>query len=109
MEIICDGCGAVLSQPEWKTLRDGDIEHTYFVCDSCGAAFSVSVTDGKLRQNIQKYKEMAKRLKERQCSESFQKRVQRLKAASPGSFAFAGIRKERRRSAYGKPNQGYHR
>ena len=30
-------------------------------------------------QNIQKYKEMAKRLKERQCSESFQKRVQRLK------------------------------
>ena len=79
MEIICDGCGAVLPQPEWKTLRNGDIEHTYFVCDSCGAAFSVSVTDGKLRQNIQKYKEMAKRLKERQCSESFQKRVQRLK------------------------------
>lgn len=79
MEIICDGCGAVIPQPEWKTLRDGDIEHTYFVCDACGAAFSVSVTDGKLRQNIQKYKEMAKRLKERQCSESFQKRVQRLK------------------------------
>ena len=79
MEIICDGCGAVIPQPEWKTLRDGDIEHTYFVCEDCGAAYQFSVTDKKLRQNIQKYKEMARRLKERQCSEPFQKRVQRLK------------------------------
>ena len=60
MEIICDQCGAVLAQPEWKTIRDGEFEHTYFVCDSCGAAYPFSV-------------------KERQCSESFQKRVQRLK------------------------------
>ena len=59
MEIICDQCGAVLPQPEWKTIRDGEFDHTYFVCEA--------------------YKEMAKRLKERQCSESFQKRVQRLK------------------------------
>ena len=79
MEIICDQCGAVLAQPEWKTIRDGEYEHTYFVCEACGAAYPFSVTDKKLRQNIQKYKEMAKRLKERQCSESFQKRVQRLK------------------------------
>ena len=79
MEIICDQCGAVLPQPEWKTIRDGEFEHTYFVCEACGAAYPFSVTDKKLRQNIQKYKEMAKRLKERQCSESFQKRVQRLK------------------------------
>ena len=66
MEIICDQCGAVLPNPEWKTLRDGEIEHTYFVCEACGAAYPFSVTDKKLRQNIQKYKEMAKRLKERQ-------------------------------------------
>ena len=79
MEIICDQCGAVIPAPEWKTIRDGEIEHTYFVCDDCGAFYQFSVTDKKLREKIQKYKEMAQRLKERQCSESFQKRVQRLK------------------------------
>ena len=49
MEIICDQCGAVLAQPEWKTIRDGEFEHTYFVCDSCGAAYPFSVTDKKSR------------------------------------------------------------
>ena len=79
MEIICDQCGAVLAQPEWKTIRDREFEHTYFICEDCGAAYQFAVTDKKLREKIQKYKEMAQRLKERQCSESFQKRVQRLK------------------------------
>ena len=79
MEIICDGCGTVLSQPEWKTLRDGDIEHTYFVCDSCGAAFSVSVTDGKLRKRIEDYTKLAARIKKGRCTEQFHRRVQRLK------------------------------
>ena len=32
MEIICDRCGAVIPDPEWKTARDGDIEYTYFLC-----------------------------------------------------------------------------
>ena len=79
MEIICDGCGAVLQQPEWKTLRDGEIEHTYFVCDSCGAAFSVSVTDGKLRKRIEDYTKLAARIKKGRCTEQFHRRVQRLK------------------------------
>lgn len=79
MEIICDKCGAVIPNPEWKVVRDGEIEHTYFVCEDCGAAYHFSVTDKKLREKIQKYKEMAQRLKEKKCSEAFQKRVQRLK------------------------------
>ena len=79
MEIICDKCGAVIPNPEWKTLRDRDIEHTYFICEDCGAAYQFAVTDKKLREKIQKYKEMAQRLKEKKCNEAFQKRVQRLK------------------------------
>ena len=79
MEIICDKCGAVIPEPEWKVVRDGEIELTYFVCLDCGVSYQFSVTDKKLREKIQKYKEMAQRLKERQCSEAYQKRVQRLK------------------------------
>ena len=79
MEIICDKCGAVIQNPGWKVARDGEVEHTYFVCQDCGAAYQFSVTDKKLREKIQKYKEMAQRLKEKKCTEAFQKRVQRLK------------------------------
>ena len=79
MEIICDKCGAVIPQPEWKTIRDGDVEHTYFSCPDCGDIFRVSTTDGKLRRNIEKYMEMAARLKTGKCSEQFHKRVQKLK------------------------------
>lgn len=79
MEIICEKCGAVIPYPEWKTIRDGEIEHTYFVCGDCGEAYQFSVTDRKLRGSIAKYKEMAQRLKEKKCSEAFQRKVQRLK------------------------------
>ena len=30
MEMICDKCGSVVPEPEWKMVRDGEIEHTYF-------------------------------------------------------------------------------
>lgn len=79
MEIICDGCGAVIPDPEWKTIRDGDIEHTYFLCPSCGEAYRVSTTDGRLRGNIEKYTQMAVRLKKGGCSEQYHRRVQKLK------------------------------
>ncbi len=79
MEIICETCGKVIPAPEWKTVRDGEIEHTYFVCAGCGSAYPVSVTDGRLRKRISDYEKMAVRLKEHKCSEQFQKRVQRLK------------------------------
>lgn len=79
MEIICDKCGAVVPEPEWKTIRDGEIEHTYFLCPACGEPYRVGTTDGKLRRNIAKYTKMAARLKTGKCTEQFQKRVQKLK------------------------------
>ena len=79
MEMICDKCGTVIPDPEWKTARDGDIEHTYFLCPSCGEAYRVSTTDGKLRRNITKYTEMAARMKTGKCTEQYQRRVQKLK------------------------------
>ena len=79
MEITCDKCGSVIPEPVWETVRDGDIEHTFFICKSCGAVYPVSVTDGELRRNIEEYTAMAQRLKEEQCSESFHRKVQELK------------------------------
>ena len=79
MEIICNKCGAVIPAPEWKTVRDGDIEHTYFLCPSCGDAYRISTTDGRLREDITKYTRMAARLKAGKCSEQFHRRVQKLK------------------------------
>ena len=79
MEIICNKCGTVIPAPEWKTARDGDIEHTYFLCPSCGDAFPISTTDGRLREDIMKYSKMASRLKRGKCTEQFHRRVQKLK------------------------------
>ena len=79
MEIICDKCGAAIPEPEWKTIRVGEIEHTYFLCPSCGEAYRCGTTDGKLRRSITRYVEMAARLKKGKCSEQFHRRVQKLK------------------------------
>ena len=79
MEITCDKCGKVIPVPEWETVRDGDIEHTIFICKSCGAIYPICVTDGPLRRDIEKYTEMAQRLKKEQCSEAFHRKVQELK------------------------------
>ena len=79
MEIICELCGAVIHEPDWKTIRYGEIEHTYFKCPACGELFRFSTTDRKLRRNIEKYTEMASRLKKEKCSETFHRRVQKLK------------------------------
>ena len=82
MEMICDKCGKVIPEPEWKTIRDGDIEHTYFTCAGCGEPFRVSTTDGKLRRDIAKYTEMAQHLKRGKCTEQFHRKVQKLKESN---------------------------
>ena len=79
MQIICNKCDAVIPAPEWKTIRDGDIEHTYFSCLSCGDAYHVGTTDGRLREDIVKYTKMASCLRTGKCSEQFHGRVQKLK------------------------------
>lgn len=35
MQIICDKCKAEI-HPQPETLRDGEIEHTFFRCPECG-------------------------------------------------------------------------
>lgn len=82
MEIICDKCGETVLSPEWKMIRDGDIEHTYFTCDACGAAYPVCATDGSLRRDIGKYRHMAARIRKGKCTESFHRRAQELKEAN---------------------------
>ena len=79
MEIICDKCGSVVPEPEWKMVRDGEIEHTYFLCPSCGEPYRISTTDSRLRRNIEKYTETAARLKKGKCTEQYHRRVQKLK------------------------------
>ncbi|MBQ8306125.1 MAG: hypothetical protein IJX90_07915, partial [Blautia sp.] len=79
MEIICDKCGAVIPNPEWKTIRDGEIEHTYYECPDCGEAYRISTTDKALRKRIDDYTKMAARLKKGRCTEAFHRRVQKLK------------------------------
>ncbi|MBR2188423.1 MAG: hypothetical protein IJ860_03285 [Eubacterium sp.] len=79
MGIICNVCGAVISNPKWKVIRDGEIEHTYLECPDCGEAYRISTTDKALRKRIEDYTKMAARLKKGRCTEAFHRRVQKLK------------------------------
>ncbi len=79
MEIICNKCGAVIRKPDLKTIRDGEIEHTYFLCPDCGEAYRVSTTDKHLRKLIGDYDRMSSRLKEGNCTKEYEKRVQIIK------------------------------
>ena len=63
MEMICNKCGAVIPKPELKTIRDGEIEHTYFLCPDCGEAYRVSTTDKHLRKRIEDYSRMSARVR----------------------------------------------
>ena len=44
MGIICNVCNEVIPNPEWKTIRDGEIEHTHFECPDCGKQPSTILT-----------------------------------------------------------------
>ena len=39
MELICNKCGKVIPKPDLKAIRDGEIEHTYFLCPDCGERY----------------------------------------------------------------------
>ena len=79
MEIICDKCGAVMENPIQRSIRTGDIEHTYFICKTCGEPYLISTTDSALRRNIEKYRKMAQRLRKGKCTEEYHRKVQKLK------------------------------
>ena len=79
MELICNKCGKVIPKPELKTIRDGEIEHTYFLCPDCGEPYRVSTTDKHLRKRIEDYDRMSARVRNGTCTKEFQKRVQKVK------------------------------
>ena len=55
MKINCDNCGAVAETVKPESVRDGDIEHTFFRCPECGAVYPISATDTALRADITEY------------------------------------------------------
>ena len=56
MQIICEKCNAEI-HPQQETIRDGEIEHTFFRCPECGALYPVCATDEALRENIASYRD----------------------------------------------------
>ena len=77
--IICNHCGKELQSPEWKTIQDGDLEYTVFLCEHCGTGYVVCVTDEALRRHITHYRQMAEKVKEGLQSEDFHRELQQLK------------------------------
>ena len=77
--IICNHCGKEIQFPEWKIISDGELEYTVFVCEHCGTAYVVYITDEALRQNITRYRQMAGKVKEGLQNEAFHRTLQKLK------------------------------
>ena len=78
MQIICDKCKAEI-HPQPETLRDGEIDHTYFCCPKCGSAYPIAVTDAALRGDIARYNRMKAIIKARPQSRRFLRKTTELK------------------------------
>ncbi|MBQ1491159.1 MAG: hypothetical protein IIZ39_04310 [Blautia sp.] len=79
--VRCDFCGCAFI-PGPKTLRDGEIEYTFFNCPYCGKAHMIAVTDEGLRKNIAEYAGLAERNRKSRLPEEEQFRMQALKEAN---------------------------
>lgn len=79
--VRCDACGCAFV-PKSKSLREGEIEYTYFNCDYCGEAYIVSVTDTELRRGIRRYAALTKKLKGKPVTEQTLREVTALKNAN---------------------------
>ena len=78
MQIICDKCKAEI-HPQPETLRDGEIEHTFFRCPKCGSTYPIAVTDTALRDDIVRYNRMKEIIKARPQSRRFLRKTAGLK------------------------------
>ena len=78
MQIICDKCKAEI-HPQPETLRDGEIEHTFFRCPECGVVYPVCVTDEALRKDIAGYNRMRLLIQKQRCTEKFLRNAEALK------------------------------
>lgn len=79
MEIRCDRCGAAVAAIHPETVRDGEIEHTFFRCPDCGEAYPICATDAALRKGIAEYSRMRQMIRTKPVKEAFIRRAEALK------------------------------
>lgn len=79
MEIKCDKCGTVADSIIPETVRDGDIEHTFFRCPDCGAVYPIAATDDALRKSIAEYDRRRQLIRMKPVTEQFLRGTEALK------------------------------
>ena len=67
--IKCESCNAEF-EPLIEKRAEGDLEYLFFRCPSCGARYTVAVTDPALREQIREYTELAEEGRQRRLTES---------------------------------------
>ena len=76
--IQCESCNAVF-EPLIEKRTESDLEFVFFRCPSCGARYTISVTDPPLREQIREYTELAEEGRQRRLTESQYLYLQKLK------------------------------
>ena len=76
--IKCESCNAEF-EPLIEKRAEGDLEYLFFRFPSCGARYTVSVTDPPLREQIREYTELAEEGRQRRLTESQYLYLQKLK------------------------------
>ena len=82
MQIKCDKCGTVAESIMPETAKDGEIEHTFFRCLTCGEVYPIAVTDDALRKNIADYNRRRQVIQMKSVTEQFIHDAQALKHES---------------------------
>ncbi len=79
MEIKCDHCGVVAETIMPETVKDGEVEHTFFRCPDCGALYPISATDTMLRAAIAEYSRRRQLIRVKPVTEQFLRETEALK------------------------------
>ncbi len=79
MQIKCDNCSAVAETIMPETARDGDLEYTFFRCQSCGTVYPIAATDDALRKSIEKYDRRRQLIRMKPVTEQFLRDTEELK------------------------------
>ena len=79
MQIKCDKCGAVAESVMPESVKDGDIEHTFFRCPDCKAVFPIGATDTALRASIAEYSRRRNLVRIKPVTEQFLRETEALK------------------------------
>lgn len=79
MEIKCDHCGVVAETIMPETVKDGEVEHTFFRCPDCGVLYPISATDTMLRVAIAEYSRRRQMIRIKSATEIFLRETEALK------------------------------